>query len=99
MPPVNCGLGKLSLLTNSPSVHYPVQMKAISYTAARENLASTMDQVCEDCAPVIITRKRDQSVVLLSLAEYEQLAETAHLMRSPANARRLLAAIADLEKG
>ena len=74
-------------------------MKAISYTAARENLASTMDKVCEDCAPVIITRKRDQSVVLLSLAEYEQLTETAYLLRSPANAHRLLAAIADLEKG
>jgi len=74
-------------------------MKAISYTAARENLASTMDRVCEDCAPVIITRKRDQSVVLLSLAEYEQLTETSHLLRNPANAQRLLGAINALENG
>jgi antitoxin YefM len=74
-------------------------MKAITYTSARENLASTMDQVCEDRAPVIITRNRDQSVVMISLAEYEQLEETAHLLRSPANAQRLLAAITSLEKG
>ena len=74
-------------------------MKAITYTAARENLASTMDQVCEDRAPVIITRNRDQSVVMMSLSEFEQLEETAHLLRSPANAQRLLAAIASLEKG
>ena len=39
-------------------------MNAISYTAARENLASTMDRVCEDHTPVIITRNRDQSVVI-----------------------------------
>jgi antitoxin YefM len=74
-------------------------MNAISYTAARENLAATMDRVCDDCAPVVITRKRDQSVVMLSLAEFEHLTETAHLLRSPANARRLLASMASLEKG
>jgi antitoxin YefM len=74
-------------------------MKAITYTAARENLASTMDHVCEESAPVLITRKRDQSVVMLSLADYEQLAETAYLLRSPVNARRLLDAIGDLAKG
>ena len=74
-------------------------MKAITYTAAREGLASTMDQVCQNRAPVIITRNRDQSVVMLSLEEYEQLEETAHLLRSPTNARRLLSAIGSLEKG
>ena len=74
-------------------------MKAITYTAAREGLASTMDQVCRDRSPVIITRNRDQSVVMLSLAEYQQLEETAHLLRSPANARRLLSAIGSLERG
>ncbi len=74
-------------------------MKAISYTAARENLASTMDRVCNDRDPVIITRKRDQSVVMLSLEEYESLEETAHLLRAPANSRRLLEAIRQLEKG
>ena len=74
-------------------------MQAITYTAARESLASTMDQVCRDRAPVIITRNREQAVVMLSLEEYESLEETAHLLRSPANARRLLASIAALESG
>ena len=74
-------------------------MNAITYTAARENLASTMDRVCRDRAPVIITRNRDQAVVMLSLEEFEALEETAHLLRSPANAKRLLASIAALEAG
>jgi antitoxin YefM len=74
-------------------------MTAISYTAARENLASTMDRVCADHTPIIITRNRDQSVVMLSLEDYEALEETAHLTRNPANAKRLLDAIQQLESG
>jgi len=74
-------------------------MNAISYTAARENLASTMDKVCTDHTPVIITRNRDQSVVMLSLEDYESLEETAYLIRCPANAKRLLEAIHALESG
>ena len=74
-------------------------MNAISYTAARENLASTMDRVCADHSPVIITRNRDQSVVMLSLEDYESLEETAYLMRSPANAKRLFEGIEALESG
>jgi len=74
-------------------------MKSITYTEARENLANTINRVCEDNAPVIITRKRDQSVVMLSLSEYESLQETAYLLRCPANARRLLKSIESLERG
>src|SRR5437868_13723266 len=74
-------------------------MKSITYTAARENLASTINRVCEDNAPVVITRNRDQAVVMLSLSEYESLEETAHLLRSPANARRLLRSIEQMERG
>ena len=75
-------------------------MKAITYTSARANLASTMDRVCEDRAPVTITRSgKGQAVVLLSLEEYEQLEETAHLLRSPTNARRLMAAVEALAQG
>jgi antitoxin YefM len=74
-------------------------MKSITYTAAREKLAATMDQVCEDRAPVIITRNRDQAVVMLSLEDYNAMEETAYLLRSPANARRLLASIKELESG
>ena len=74
-------------------------MTAITYTAARETLASTMDRVCKDHDPVIITRNRDQAVVMLSLEDYESLQETAYLLRSPANAKRLMDAIEDLNKG
>jgi len=74
-------------------------MNAITYTAARENLASTIDRVCNDRDPVIITRKRNQSVVMISLEDYEALEETAYLLRSPTNAKRLVSAIESLEKG
>jgi antitoxin YefM len=74
-------------------------MKSITYTAARENLADTINRVCEDNAPVIITRNRDQAVVMLSLAEYESLQETAHLLRSPANAKRLLDSLDAIKRG
>jgi len=74
-------------------------MTAISYTAARENLATTMDKVCNDHDPVIITRNRDQAVVMMSLEDYSSLEATAYLMRSPANARRLMEGILELEKG
>ncbi len=74
-------------------------MTAITYTAARENLAATMDRVCLDRDPVIITRNRDQAVVMLSLEDYESLQETTYLLRSPANARRLLDSIESLENG
>ena len=74
-------------------------MNAITYTAARENLASTMDRVCLDHDPVIITRNRDQAVVMLSLDDYESLQETAYLLRSPANAKRLLNSIESLDSG
>lgn len=74
-------------------------MNAITYTAARENLASTIDRVCLDRDPVIITRKRSQAVVMISLEDYEALQETAYLLRSPANAKRLVASIEAAEQG
>lgn len=74
-------------------------MDAISYTAARSNLAKTMKQVCEDHAPVIITRKKAPAVVMMSLEDFEALQETAYLLRAPENARRLLESVAELERG
>lgn len=74
-------------------------MTALTYTAARENLASTMDRVCQDHDPVIITRNRDQAVVMISLEDYESLQETANLLRSPVNARRLIDSIEELNQG
>ena len=74
-------------------------MDAITYSAARANLARTMDRVCEDHEPLIITRNKEQSVVMLSLEDYQSLEETAYLLRSPENARRLLAATTQLNGG
>lgn len=74
-------------------------MDAISYTAARTHLAKTMEQVCEDHSPVIITRSKSPSVVMISLKDYDALQETAYLLRAPKNARRLLESVAELEQG
>ncbi|MFZ0932539.1 MAG: type II toxin-antitoxin system prevent-host-death family antitoxin [Syntrophobacteraceae bacterium] len=74
-------------------------MNAITYSQARSDLAKTMDKVCDDHTPIIITRKNQRSVVMISLEDYESLEETAYLLRSPRNARRLLASIAELESG
>ena len=74
-------------------------MDAISYTAARQNLAKTMDKVCLDHEPIIITRNNEQSVVMMSLEDFKALEETAYLLRSPKNARRLLESMAQLESG
>ncbi len=74
-------------------------MKAITYTAARQNLAKTMESVCRDRLPVIVTRKSSESVVIMSLEDFEALEETAYLLRSPKNTRRLIESIAQLENG
>ena len=74
-------------------------MDAIPYSRARARLAETMDRVCDDHTPIIITRRNERSVVLLSLEDYESIDETAYLLRSPQNARRLLESIAELEAG
>ena len=80
-------------------VQYIVHMKTLTYTAARENLAKTMQQVCDDHDAVIITRRRDQAVVMMSLEDYESLEETAYLLRSPRNAQRLREAVDQLRAG
>ena len=74
-------------------------MDSISYSDARARLAKTMEKVCDDHAPVVITRKSARSVVMMSLEDYQALEETAYLLRSPRNARRLLESIAELGSG
>ncbi|MDD2608477.1 MAG: type II toxin-antitoxin system prevent-host-death family antitoxin [Giesbergeria sp.] len=74
-------------------------MDAISYSAARANLANTMSRVCDDHEPLIITRNGQPSVVMLSLEDFTALEETAYLLRSPANTKRLMAAIQQLSMG
>src|SRR5439155_1557120 len=82
-----------------PMASSPTSDRVISPRVFRENLASTINRVCEDHAPIVITKNRDQVVVMLSLEEYESLQETAHLLRSPANAKRLIEAVDALERG
>ena len=74
-------------------------MNTITYTSARSNLAQIMEKVCDDHAPVIITRKAARPVIMMSLDDYQALEETAYLLRSPKNARRLLESMAELAAG
>lgn len=101
LPPVAPAGARLKCaIDDSDSGLYAIlYMRAMTYTAAREKLASTMDSVCDEHDPVVITRNRDQAVVLISLEDYEALEETAYLLRVPANARRLLTSIANVKKG
>ena len=72
-------------------------MRAITYTEARNNLASELDRVANDCDVTIITRQKAEAGVLMSLREYESLMETAHLLRHPKNAMRLMKSIENIE--
>jgi len=74
-------------------------MRTISFSAARANLAATFDAVINDAEEMVITRSGHEPVVVLSLQEYESMRETNYLLRSGANAERLLGAIHDLEAG
>jgi antitoxin YefM len=74
-------------------------MKTMSYTESRARYAEVLDSVVNDREEVVITRAGHESVVIVSLEDFESLRETAYLMRSPANARRLLDAMERLEAG
>jgi antitoxin YefM len=74
-------------------------MKTISYTESRARYAEVLDSVVNDREEVVVTRAGHEPVVIVSLADFESLRETAYLMRSPANARRLLDAMERLESG
>ena len=74
-------------------------MNAITYTEARETLADTITRVCLDHDPIVIRKRRDNAVVMISLEDYESLVETSYLLRSPRNARRLLESMQQLEDG
>jgi antitoxin YefM len=70
-----------------------------TYTSLRENLASVLDQVVDQQETVIVRRKGSRDVALIPAGELAGLIETAHLLRSPRNARRLLAALHRAERG
>lgn len=74
-------------------------MRTMSYTDSRARYAETLDAVVNDREEVVITRAGHEPVVIMALADYESLRESAYLLRSPDNARRLLAAIDRLEAG
>ena len=74
-------------------------MSSITYSTARDHLAEVWDKTVSTREPVIVSRRGTESIVMLPLEEWEGLQETAHLLRSPANAQRLLAALHRLEKG
>lgn len=74
-------------------------MKTMTYSESRANYAAVLDSVLDDREEVVITRAGRDPVVMVALDDYESSKETAHLLRSPANARRLLGAIERLEAG
>ena len=71
-------------------------MDTVSYSHTRQHLAEIMDKVNDDRAPVLITRQNGTAAVMMSLADYNALEETAYLLRSPKNARRLMTSIEQL---
>ncbi|ADU71828.1 YoeB-YefM toxin-antitoxin system antitoxin YefM [Pantoea sp. At-9b] len=74
-------------------------MRTITYSEARQHLSETMMKTVEDRAPILITRQNGDDCVLMSLEEYNSLEETAYLLRSPANAKRLMNSIESLRNG
>jgi len=74
-------------------------MREISYFKARRNLAALMDEVVEDCEPILIRRRGKEPVALVAADELTSWMETAYLLRSPANAQHLREAIASIERG
>ena len=74
-------------------------MDSLSYTSARSNLAKTMERVCNDHAPIAITRHGMGAVVMMAMDDYQALEETAYLLRSPKNMRRLIESVIEFERG
>jgi antitoxin YefM len=74
-------------------------MDVLTYSDTRANLKDVMDRVVEDRAPVIITRQKAEAVVMVSLADWNAMEETLHLLSTPVNAERLRASVRELDAG
>jgi len=74
-------------------------MHVLTFSQARADLKQTMDDVCRDHEPAVITRQRGESVVMISLDDYNGMQETMYLLSSPANAKRLRDSIDQLKAG
>ncbi|MEA5572608.1 type II toxin-antitoxin system prevent-host-death family antitoxin [Calothrix sp. UHCC 0171] len=75
------------------------KMKVISFSEARNNLKTVLDQVTEDADYTIITRRDAEDAVVMSLEFFNSLMETVHLLKSPANAAHLERSIAQFKQG
>ena len=74
-------------------------MRTMTYSESRARYAETLNSVVDDREEVVITRAGHDPVVIVALDDYQSLKESAYLLRSPENARRLLASIDRLEHG
>lgn len=74
-------------------------MNILTFSEARAGLKAVMDDVCSDHSPTIITRQSGESVVMLSLADFNSIEETLYLLGSPKNASRLFASLEQLKAG
>jgi antitoxin YefM len=74
-------------------------MQAISYSEARHDLKNVMDNACSNHEPILITRRKGESVVLVSLEDYESIMESEYLLSSSANASRLLQSLKEAQSG
>lgn len=74
-------------------------MDVLSYSDARANLKAVMERVVDDRTHVVITRQKAEAVVMVSLSDWNAIAETMHLLSTPANAERLRRSVRQLEGG
>jgi antitoxin YefM len=74
-------------------------MRVKNYSELRQNLTQTMDEVLLDHTPTLITRGSKSPVVIVSLDDFNALEETAYLLKSPANRKRLLASVENVNEG
>lgn len=74
-------------------------MQARTYSEARHDLKNVMDEACKNHEPILITRRKGESVVLLSLEDYESIMESEYLLSSPANAARLQKSLEESRAG
>ena len=87
------------IITITPTYSGCPAMDVISYSETRANLKEVMDRVVEDRTPVLVTRQKAESVVMVSLSDWHAMEETLHLLSSPVNADRLRKSIAELDGG
>lgn len=72
-------------------------MDVMNYSDARAQFKSVMDRAINDKQEIVVTRKKGEAVVVLSLEAWNSINETLHLLSSPRNAARLRSAVAQLD--